>query len=175
MVAFFTSTLAEEPLLLSEELLAVAIVFPSTLPAVVALPSACWLTLVVLLTAIVVFPSICRPAAAPLAFARLAALTELAADARRALLTEGVFKEAAELRWVALAAPSLIWAEDDWLIINAAEAIKLIAMILLNFIIPVLIVRKLSPANPGRTCSVCLYIIPSPHLLPPEIKKGSPS
>jgi hypothetical protein len=57
--------------------------------------------LAVPLTAVVVFPVICRKPPAE---------AEVVVLARSALLTEAVFKDAAEVRWVVLTAPSLIWA-----------------------------------------------------------------
>jgi hypothetical protein len=130
----------------------------------------------VLLTAAVVFPSIWRAAvvvfdpasladAAAVPAAWEAVLTEAADEARNALLTEGVFNEAAAVKWVVLTAPNLIWAKEDLLI---APRIRQIAMTLLvlHFIHPVLIVKK----NLIRLS----YIHVLGVLLPPEQKK-SPS
>ena len=130
----------------------------------------------VLLTAVVVFPSICRPEATAFDSAwladavaapatREAVLTDAADEARNALLTEGVFNEAAEVKWVVLTAPSLIWAEAELLI---APRIRQIAMTLLvlHFIHPDLNVKK----NLIRFSYIHLPGV----LLPPGAKK-SPS
>jgi hypothetical protein len=63
-----------------------------------------------------------------------AVLTEAADEARNALLTEGVFNEAAEVKWVVLTAPSLIWAEAEVLMTPAIRQIAMILLVL-HFII----------------------------------------
>jgi hypothetical protein len=96
-------------------------------------------------------------------FTWLAELAATAEEARSALLTEGVFKEADDVRRVALPAPREICAEDDWLIVNATPAIRQVAMKFLVFIVPFFSGEK----------SVCLYISRTVVLLPPEIKKNN--
>jgi hypothetical protein len=146
---------------------------------------------------VVVFASIRRGEAAAFVSASLVVFTELLAavvpaaftwlavpaaaveEARSALLTEGVFRDVAALRWAALLTPNLICAEEDWLIVSAAPEIKQIAMNLLVFIIPVFncwkICLSLYQPSPGIVTPMEVKKIPFPFLgNRSRIRKGVP-
>ena len=145
-------------------LLTVAVVFPSIWrPAVIVLDPASLADALAVPAAWEVVLIALLAAAAPEPCTALAVLTEAADEARNALLTEGVFNVAAEVKWVVLTAPSLIWAKVELL---NAPTIRQIAMTLLalHFIHPVLVVKK----NLIRLS----YIHPSGVLLPPTVKKN---
>jgi hypothetical protein len=95
--------------------------------------------------AVVVFASIRRVLAAAalvVVFTWLAELAATAEEARSALLTDGVFNDAAEVRCVVLTAPRRICAEEEWLMASAAPEIRQTAMIFLVFIIPLFLMLE---------------------------------